>query len=209
MRKLRLIAVTGSHGKSITAKLIAGVLRAGQFQASLVDADIPTRSLYKKLVDLWYQGIDYAVLVVPHEVMRRSKLPGIRWDMAVLTNLSGDYRDLNDSFNDYGQRKLKLFKKVKASGVGVVNADDTNALAFLEVAKDSVGYGVDEGDVRLRDIIRTSRGFRLTIDGSEFDLNCHNTLAINYALAAVAVGQKLGLSDIEIAKGLATFSFEQ
>jgi len=209
MRKLRLIAVTGSHGKSITANLISKILQAGQFKTALVDADVPVGQLYKKLIDSWYQQVNYVVLIVPHEVMKRSKLPGIRWDMAVLTNLSGEYRDMDDTFNDYGERKLRLFKKIKSSGIGVVNADDINAAAFLDVNKNSVGYGIGEGEVRATNIRTTSGGFRLTIGESDFDLNSHNTLAINYALAAVTVGQKLGLLDTQIAKGLAGAHFER
>ena len=145
-------------------------------------------------------GAKYLVLEVTSHAMEQFRTLGVPIEVAVFTNLTHEHLDYHKTMENYRKAKCKLFKKAK---FGVINADDKNSRAFMKVAKEYITYGIKNGKLRARKV-------KFGVDGGEYacgDMKIKTKLPGEFnvynSLAAVAVGQRLGLDDEEIEKGIA------
>src|SRR5690606_23199412 len=87
------------------------------------------------------------------------------------------------------------------------NADDESAAVFSDAIKQSLGYGIQNGELKAEDIEMSGDGSRYTavVDGDRYDIRCNIPGEFNVynSLAAVAVGRKIGLSRDQIERGIA------
>jgi len=151
-RKLKVIGVTGTKGKTTTCDLIAQILRGAGFKTGLAttvnfrigeqewknehkQTMLGRFKLQKILRQMVRQGCQYAVIETSSEGILQFRHRFIDYSAAVFTNLSPEHIERHGSFEKYRAAKLELFKKVagKKDGVGVYNLDDKNAEFFLAV----------------------------------------------------------------------------
>ncbi len=168
-RKLIVIGVTGTKGKTTTCNLIAQILQGAGFKtgmATTVNFRIGEREwlneykqtmlgrfkLQKLLRQMVREGCRYAVIETSSEGILQHRHRGIDYSVAVFTNLSPEHIERHGSFEKYREAKMKLFEVVarKKDGVGVYNLDDDNVGFFLEVpiAK-RLGYFLNPPPARL------------------------------------------------------------
>jgi UDP-N-acetylmuramoyl-L-alanyl-D-glutamate--2,6-diaminopimelate ligase len=152
-KKLSVIGVTGTKGKTTTCNLIAQILNSAGFKTGMATTvnfrignkewindtkqTMPGRfHLQKLLVKMKKQGCQYAVVETSSEGILQYRHRFIDYKMAVFTNLSPEHIERHGSFESYRAAKLKLFEMVskKYNGVGVYNLDDENAGFFLKPA---------------------------------------------------------------------------
>jgi UDP-N-acetylmuramyl-tripeptide synthetase len=137
--KLRLVGVTGTNGKTTTAKLITAMLNgngipAGYIGTSLCtigDEEIPLErttpeadllhSLFARMADA---GCRAAVMEVSSHALVLGRVHGLRFDAAVFTNLTMDHLDFHKTMEEYAGAKQGLFDQLSPDGVAVFNADD-------------------------------------------------------------------------------------
>jgi len=161
-RKLKVIGVTGTKGKTTTCNLIAQILQGAGYKtgmATTVNFRIGEKEwineykqtmlgrfrLQKLLRQMVREGCQYAVIETSSEGILQHRHRFIDYSVAVFTNLSPEHIERHGSFENYREAKLGLFKKVarKKDGIGVYNLDDENVEHFLKPnIKNKFGYGL-------------------------------------------------------------------
>ena len=200
-KKLKVIGVTGTNGKSTVVEMISKVLEeAGYKVASLSSIKFKIRDkewpntmrmtmpgrfqVQKFLRQAVDSGCQYTVLEVTSEGIKQYRHKFINFEIAVLTNLTPEHIEAHGSFEKYREAKGKLFKATK--NVHIINIDDENAEYFLQFpAKKKYTYGLNQGDVNNQNL-----QLSLRLIG---DFNIYN------ALAAICVGISQSVS-LEICK---------
>ncbi len=217
-RKLKVIGVTGTNGKTTTSFMIWKMLNNAGRKAGLmttvgwgvdeiheqmehmttVDSSILNKRI-KKIADA---GVEYLVLELTSHALAQHRSLGIPIEVAVMTNVTHEHLDYHKTFERYRDAKRKLFKQAK---YGVVNADDPSAEYFESDIERYVTYGVDYGELKAENIKLKPDGVEYVIP-SEKDLKIKTQIAgifnVYNSLACVAVGKRLGLSDSEIKDGI-------
>lgn len=129
----RVIAVTGSDGKTTTTSLIAQMLRDGGYTVH-VGGNIGT-PLLAKVPDM--KAEDIVVLE-----LSSFQLHGMECapDVAVITNLSPNHLDVHPDYADYVNAKKQIFRHQGSTGVLVLNADNADTAACALEAKGSVRF---------------------------------------------------------------------
>ena len=145
-RFLKTIGVTGTNGKTTTSLLIASVLAAGGHQAGIMGtlgccdgtdwwetswttppADVLARNLARMLSN----GCTHAVMEVSSHALEQSRVAGISFDAACVTNVHRDHLDYHRTMLGYRLSKSKLFRHLAGEGFAVINADDPTAAGYL------------------------------------------------------------------------------
>ena len=151
-KKMIVIGVIGTKGKTTTCNLIAQILNYCGYKtgmASTVNFRIGDKvwinetkqtmlgrfQLQKLLKRMADEGCKYAVIETSSEGILQHRHRFIDYDMAVFTNLSPEHIERHGSFEKYRAEKLKLFEIVarKENGTGVYNLDDENVEYFIKV----------------------------------------------------------------------------
>ena len=206
MRLKQGIAVAGTHGKTTTTSLIASVLAEGGLDPTfviggrLLSADANAR----------LGGGEFLVAEADESDASFLYLSPV---IAVVTNIDADHLETYDQ--DFGKLKrafVDFLQRLPFYGVAVLCFDDPNLRELAPaVAKPVVSYGVGEGtmlravditshDGRTRFAAQGVSGSRLAVELALPGL--HN---VRNALAAIAVGREVGVSDAAIARALAEF----
>ena len=203
-KKLTVIGVTGTDGKTTTASLIYHILRNSGNKTAVVSslgAQIDNRryeiglhvttpgsfALQKLIRRAVGKKAKYFVIEVTSHAIDQYRIFGIPFRVAVLTNVTNEHIDYHKTYDNYLRTKAKLLLKAQTA---VVNKDDGSYtfLADIEKAKSPktwITYGLSDGS----DINPENFPFKTKLLG---DFNKYNILA------AVAVCKELGISDKEI-----------
>lgn len=153
-KKMVVIGVTGTNGKTTTATLIATILEHAGHKVGLsstvnfwiggnktvnetkMTTDNPF-SLHKRLRQMQKAGTEYAVIETASHALAQHRTWGIDFDVAVFTNLTWDHLDYHKTFEAYRDAKVKLFKQTYLSHpkpgqpkIAILNLDDENMPYF-------------------------------------------------------------------------------
>jgi UDP-N-acetylmuramoyl-L-alanyl-D-glutamate--2,6-diaminopimelate ligase len=144
--RLKLIGITGTNGKTTTGCLLASVLATAGHPVGLLGTlgyfdgetcepaawtTLPPAALAAWLARMAANGCTHAVMEVSSHALGQSRVAGVRFDAACVTNVSGDHLDYHPTIADYRLTKSKLFEHVGPEGFAVVNADDPIAAGYL------------------------------------------------------------------------------
>ena len=157
---LKVIAVTGTNGKTSVVDLTAQILRLtgrktgtiGTLGMRLDQEPIETRNttpdclaLHRQLRQWRDDGIECVTLEASSHALDQGRLDGLAVDVGVFTNLSRDHLDYHHSMDAYCEAKLKLFREFEPAS-RIYNADDEAVITHADVWH-SGGYGVSTGGV--------------------------------------------------------------
>lgn len=195
-RRMILVGVTGTKGKTTTCALIAQIFAAQGHavgMATTVNFKIREREwvndtkqtmlgrfgLQRLLARMAKAGCTHAVIETSSEGILQYRHRFIDYDAAVFTNLTPEHLERHGGFDKYCEAKLKLFERVarKSHGIGVYNLDDDNVSHFLAPAiKEKYGYTLEPALLQERvraDAITTVRvtDIELKNDSSSFVVN--------------------------------------
>jgi UDP-N-acetylmuramoyl-L-alanyl-D-glutamate--2,6-diaminopimelate ligase len=214
-RKLKVIGVTGTNGKTTTCFMIWKMLNESGRKCGLLTTvawgykrlepelnhmtTVDPKVLNERIKRIKELGADYLVLETTSHALSQFRTLGIPIEVAVFTNLTHEHLDYHKTIEKYRNAKCKLFRKAK---FGVVNADDRNAKAFMRASKEYVTYGIKNGKIRAKKVELSAEGISYACDGMTIKMKIPGEFNVYNSLAAVAVGQRLGLEDEEIEKGL-------
>lgn len=152
-QSMRVVGVTGTHGKTTTSVLIQAILReAGHFaghMTTLENSDglerraASTQSpeapvLARWLARMWANGCTHAVTEFSSAALAQRKPTGVSLDAAVFTNIGSDHLDLHLNVQNYRAAKCRLLDHLKPEGFVVLNADDPASEKLL----DEIGHPV-------------------------------------------------------------------
>jgi len=127
----------------------------------------------------------------------------------VMTNVTHEHLDYHGSFENYRDAKRQLFKLADkhAPRIGIINADDESAELFASDIANPVLYGVGKGDLSATKVKLGADGieYDVRIQGKKTHISAHlpGSFNVSNTLAAVGVGQALGLTPEEIRDGIA------
>lgn len=225
-RKLRIIGVTGTNGKTTTAFLVHRMLHESGIKVGLVTtvahgigSDVVPQTehittaragvLQKMLREYANAAVEWVVVETSSHSLAQHRVWGVPYEVAVMTNITHEHLDYHGTFENYVEAKRRLFKIANKHGLryGVVNKQDPSADKFVKTVANATTYGIGAGDISATDVtLATDHSFfRATIDDDSYDIrvNIPGEFNVSNSLAAIAVGRKLGLSKDEIEKGIA------
>lgn len=225
-RKLRVIGVTGTNGKTTTSFMIHRLLHESGVKVALLttvangigDNIIPQSEhittaqagiLQKKLREYADAGVEWVVVETSSHSLAQHRVWGIPYEIAVMTNITHEHLDYHGTFEKYVEAKRRLFKIANRHGLrfGVVNAQDPSAIKFVKTVANHTTYGIGVGSLEARDVQLKAdhTSYKATIGSDSYNIkvNIPGEFNVSNSLAAIAVGRKLGLSKIEIEKGIA------
>jgi UDP-N-acetylmuramoyl-L-alanyl-D-glutamate--2,6-diaminopimelate ligase len=236
-RRLGVIGVTGTDGKTTTCFMVRAMLEAAGQQTGLtgtVDVIIggkqvgnPGRAttpeapeLQGHLAAMVEAGDRFAVIEATSHGLAQERVGEVSFDVAVLTNLSHEHLEYHGSLEAYRSAKLKLFERLAPRAgdpdkghrkTGVVNADDPSADWFSVVGRDAgariLQYGsAEEAEIRPVRLEEGARGIRMRVRTPRWESDVRLRLAGRFnahnALAAIGVGEALGLEPQQMRTGL-------
>jgi UDP-N-acetylmuramoyl-L-alanyl-D-glutamate--2,6-diaminopimelate ligase len=210
-RKLTLVGVTGTNGKTTTATLLYQLFRKLGYKAGLIstvayyvneqrsEATHTTPDplqLNELLAQMVRQGCEYCFMEVSSHSIVQQRIAGLHFAGGIFTNLTHDHLDFHKTFAEYLKAKKTFFDNLPDTAFALVNKDDRNGLVMAQNTKANVKtYALKSiADFRCRVVERDFAGMLLQMDGREAwmrligEFNAYNLLAI-YA-AAVLLGQK-------------------
>ncbi len=223
-RKVQLIGITGTKGKTTTTFMLKKILEKQGIKAGLVGT-IASYSGSKKIEDSdrttpdslhlqWLfsemvkDGCKAIVMEVSSQSLKLHRVDGCDFDIGIFTNLSEDHISKNEhpDMKDYFESKVKLFTMCKA---GFVNNDDLHALRVPSMVPSCKfkTYGIDNGcDYLAKDITITNSyvDFRVRLNGkNERIKTCiPGRFSVYNSLAAICAAEKLGCSTENIKAAL-------
>lgn len=225
---LKVIGVTGTNGKTSTSYMIHRMLHEAGFKVGLmttvgygVGADIQPQihhmtnvsvsELMQRLKDMRAQGMEWLVLETTSHALAQNRVFGVPYSVAVLTNVTHEHLDYHKTFERYRDAKRKLFKLANKNKqglqLGVINAEDPSAALFAGDIAHPLTYGINDGDVRAQNVVLAPSGvdYDVTIEDATYHVHCNVPGSFNVynSLAAVCVGQQLGLTKEQIEQGIA------
>ena len=143
-KKLKLIGVTGTNGKTSTTYMIKQILETlghkvgliGTIQNMIGDEVIPTSNttpnaydLNALFADMVEKGCDYAVMEVSSHALDQCRVYELDFEAAIFTNLTQDHLDYHITMENYLEAKKKLFRMCK---IAIINSDDKYAEKIIE-----------------------------------------------------------------------------
>ncbi len=120
----RLVAITGSNGKTTTTSLIGHILETAGIPV-LVAGNIGT-----PLISRVETSSDSTVTVAEMSSFQLETIESLRPDVGLLLNLTPDHLDRHASFEEYGRAKARIFENQTENDAAIVNADDHVAVQY-------------------------------------------------------------------------------
>ena len=225
-RDLRIIAVTGTNGKTTTVNFLNEILKEAGYRTAMFstanieiageqtvnDTNSTTATvarLQKFFRDAKKADVEFALIEATSHALDQYKFEGVPIEMAIMTNLTQDHLDYHKTMENYAAAKAKLFEM--NPNLVVLNADDEWFDYFNNFATESqkITYGEGESaDVKIEK-------FKLYKKGSEANLRIDNNVELEIATnlpgefniynmtAAAAGAYLLGISLKDIQEGIA------
>lgn len=211
-KKLKVIGVTGTDGKTTTVNLIYHILKENNKSVSMLTSigavidskhyetgfhvTTPNSFLLQKLLKSAVKSkSEYFILEVTSHALDQNRVYGIPFVIGIVTNITNEHLDYHKTYDNYLKTKEKLLKIAK---IAIVNKDDSSYTLFSESKKlkkstEWITYGLSE----LSDV--NPKNFEYENKNLIGDFNKYNVLA------AVACARKLGFKDEDIRKAISSF----
>jgi UDP-N-acetylmuramoyl-L-alanyl-D-glutamate--2,6-diaminopimelate ligase len=221
---LQLVGITGTNGKTTTSYLVDSLLcaaghRTGLFgtiayrtprgEQTAKNTTPESLDLERFFAELRDARATHATLEVSSHALMMDRVWGLRFAVAVFTNLTRDHLDFHKTLDEYFAAKRRLFEGLGAPPplCGVVNADDPRCADLAGLAQRTLTYGIDSAaDV-------SAKKFSLAFSGLEFTAQTPagrveiasplvGRINVYNILAAVGAGLALGLDREAIEVGI-------
>lgn len=221
-RRLKLVGVTGTSGKTTVSFLVRSILQEagkkvgliGTISTQIGELEFPAKhttpdpyQLHTMLERMAEAGCEYVVMEASSHALDQQRLAGCRFAAAVFTNLSQEHLDYHCTMENYFAAKKKLFSMTDTP---VVNLDDPKGRELAEeLGGNTVTFSLERDDATL-----TARNISSAVKGSSFIIVGERIIqrtrvampgrfSVSNAMAAAAACYALGIPIDVIARGLA------
>ena len=218
-RKMDLVAVTGSNGKTTTSRLISFLMgeifgesaSIGTNNAVVGDELIPTSNTTPDITEVnrilakcLDKNIHHLALEASSHGLDQKRLYGLDISYGLFTNLSEEHLDYHKTMDNYFKAKMILFENAKTT---IANIDDPYGKKAKELFPNTVTFAIDEknADYRAEDIRKEDGKISFKIKGCEFIIKKIANYEIYNTLAACACLNQMGASMEEIAAAFKRF----
>lgn len=209
-KRLVIIGVTGTNGKTTTTQFIARILEfsgkrvavASTINFKIAGEEIVNTSklttlsrlrLQKFLREAVTAGCTHAVLEVSSHALDQSRIWGIPCDIAVMTNVTREHLDYHQTMTQYRRAKQRLFLKADRA---VISLDMQEPEYFHpDTKKPVIFYSIKNQNAHLlaQNIELDFNGTEFTVEGVRFRLHIPGFFNIENAMASLGVAQLLGI----------------
>ncbi len=199
--KMKLVAITGTNGKTTTVTLLHQLFRRLGYKTGLLstvenkidDEVLPAThttpdaiALNRLLKEMADQGCTHCFMEASSHAIVQHRVSGIQFAGAVFTNITHDHLDYHGTFEEYIKAKKTLFDNLPASAFALVNQDDKRGAIMLQNTKAlKKTYSLKHmSDFRARVLSNSIQGLELEINGTNVwfklvgDFNAYNLLAV-------------------------------
>lgn len=208
-KKLQLIGITGTNGKTTVATMLYDAFTELGFQCGLI-ATTENRIANKKLAtqfttpdalslnrllrEMVDSGCTHAFMEVSSHALHQHRTEAIQYLGAVFTNLSHDHLDYHKSFRDYLKAKQLLFNTLDKQAFALTNLDDKNGMVMLQNTKAGKNtYSLRAmANFKGKVLENSFQGLHLNIDGIDLQSKLTGTFNAYNILAVYGVGRLLG-----------------
>jgi len=217
-RRLQVIGVTGTNGKTTTTYMIRAIFGAAGHRCGILGtiayetgrrtlpASITTPEsvdIQEFMAEMLAEGMEYAAIEVSSHAMCMRRVDFVQFAVGVFTNLTSEHLDYHGTLSNYREAKARFFRLLGPATYAVLNADDRNSAAMARATCATVlRYGT-RGEVDVKGRVRNA-----SLDGTDMILSCtegqvdlrlpligrHNVSnALAAATTALALGCDLGV----------------
>ncbi len=205
-RRLLVVGVTGTNGKTTTTHLLQAVLIANGWPTTLIGTLGGVRTtpeapeLQARLASALAAGDRAAAVEVSSHALVQHRVDAVRFAVAAFTNLSQDHIDYHGDMESYFAAKAMLFEDERAA-CGVVNADDPYGRRLLDAAAIPMRpYSLAEA----RDLEMGPAATSFRWEGERVVLTLGGAFNAANALCAATIGRELGVAADVVAAGLSS-----
>lgn len=204
-KKLKLIGITGTNGKTTTANLMFQLFRLFDFKVGLIstnkiiienetiESDLTTPdpiTLNEVLHKMVKSNIKFCFMEVSSHSIQQKRIVGLSFDAGIFTNLSHDHLDYHKSFSEYRDVKKIFFDSLSKDAFALTNLDDRNGNYMVQNSTAKIySYALkSNADFSLKILEKDFNGMKMSINGHEVwtkligKFNAYNILAV-YAVA--------------------------
>ncbi len=225
-RRMPVIGVTGTNGKTTTAYLLASILdaaglRAGMLgtvayriggedrEASRTTPEAP--DVQHLLSEMLQHGCRSAIMEVSSHALSLKRVDGMRFAAGIFSNLTRDHLDFHEDMEAYFAAKRRLFEMLPDDAPGVINLDDPRGASLVEICRKPVTYALNAAaDVTPGNIEMTLAGLRFDVKTPTGTAHISSKLVgrpnVYNILAATAAASALDLPIEAIETGIASLS---
>jgi len=223
-KRLKLLGVTGTNGKTTTTYLLKSVLEAsgastgllGTIQYQIGDRMVPSGNttpgpleLQRFFAQMVAEGLQWCAMEVSSHALAQNRIAGLELEAAIFSNLGSDHLDYHKTIEAYAAAKRRLFDYLKPDGIAVINADDPFGRTLAETLPNHrvITYAVEHhARVRVRMVECSWQGTYVLLETpwgvvplTSPLLGRHN---VSNMAAAAATLLALGVSATAIQRGL-------
>ena len=215
-KKVDLIAVTGTNGKTSVSYFISqllsslkikngviGTLGISSSDKKTINTTPDIFTIYRTLQDYSEQGIEIAIIEASSHALIQNRLEGLSFIQGIFTNLTQDHLDYHQTMDNYRDAKGKLFESALTTK-SIINRDDDNHDYFLNIAADKgpITFGISDLDL----FKSSEKGFICQLNNFVFELPLVGKFNLSNALAAYTSLSCMGHSDESLIPLLAKLS---
>ncbi|HEX9972764.1 MAG TPA: UDP-N-acetylmuramyl-tripeptide synthetase, partial [bacterium] len=218
-KKLKMIGVTGTNGKTTTTHIIDSIL-AQKYRTGLIgtlyykingqirkskDTTPEPPDLQEIFSQMVAEQVEYCAMEVSSHGIDFYRVQGVDYNVGLFTNLTQDHLDYHKTMENYLQTKLKLFQWLGPKDHAIANIDDAHAVDFFnDTGAKKISFGIEaNADVMAKDINFSIKGtqYRLCTPVGEIEINQQLAGLFNVynslAAVAVAISQNFDLETIK------------
>lgn len=220
-RKLRLVGVTGTNGKTTVATLLYRMFREFGYKVGLLstvcnyinDEEVPAShttpdpiELNCLLAKMVKAGCEYAFMECSSHAIQQHRIGGLEFVGGIFTNLTRDHLDYHKTFENYRNAKKMFFDGLSKNTFAITNADDKNGMVMVQNCKATIKtYSIKRmADFRAKILECHFEGMYLEIDGKEVGVQFIGKFNVSNLLAVYGTAIMLGKKPEEILIALST-----
>ena len=200
-RKLKLVGVTGTNGKTTTATLLHKAFSNLGYACGLLSTvvnkigtlDIPSThttpdpvQLNKLLAEMVDFGCEYVFMEVSSHAIHQERIGGLHFTGAIFSNITHDHLDYHKTFSEYIKVKKRFFDELDSTAFALTNCDDKNGMIMFQNTKArKCTYALKSpADFKVKVLENQFSGMLLQINGKEVwtkligEFNAYNILAV-------------------------------
>ncbi len=224
-KKLRMVGVTGTNGKTTTTFVIKHILDSLGFKSGLIgtvknvidNEDYPAafttpdaNELFSILAKMAAAGCEFCIMEVSSQALAQYRVDGIHFETAVFTNLTRDHLDYHGTFENYMAAKHMLFEN---ADISVINSDDEAAEYMVSgTGTKIVTYSAkqDNSDFTAKNIRSSATGLKYELvsssDIGRVKFNVPGLFNVYNSMAAIICVMELGLNFKAVLDAISTFT---
>ena len=185
-KKLKLIGITGTDGKTTTCKIIQQLIGEdlcgyiGTLGADCKDYFLktsnttpPVETMYQILAEFVKRGIKYVAMETSSEAFYYHRLDSFNFDIGGLTNITSDHMNTHKTLENYINCKKQLFIHSKMQ---ILNQSDNHYKEIVSISKKPFTYGYENNHLTIKDYTLKANGTDITYQYNGMDYSCSSSL---------------------------------